>query len=678
MARPVAPAERGVSPATLMAGARTQVLNGRGSVSGNGAVVGSAAVYRQHRRAQPKTDRRQIAKDWQVEAYRHVNICGEARYAVTLFAAIASRAEIGVSEAQTKVGRPAWVDSGPEVDLLASVMPSVRDRSKFIRDYMTHRVIAGEAYLIARTRQPNDPGYVSPPGDFDGTWEEYARANPVDLFDGEEPVTDPNTPIWELVAVTELRKRGETWEVRYDNDNYIALAEDDPVVRVWWPDPDNRREAWSPIKSLLPTLREIEWLTKHIFTQIRSRLISAGVWFVPDNITFPPPPPDAVEGGAEALAAMNEAEQFMISLADSGMSLLDADEVAFPTVVMASPEALAMVDQKKLIQFWSELDDTAMKLRSDNIRRFALGMDMPPEQILGASGMAVSGSAGAAGSTNHWSIWAAEEQTISAHIEPALDDFVHFLTLGLIRRVLPASELVVSYDTSSLRLRQDRSKESIELYDRGALRAATMVRENGFDPTIDMMDDAEFRRWLLVKIAGGSATPEQVQESLRLLGVVLNVDVSGNGEGSGGAATAHPGTNEPRNLDEHPYEGPPRVDHDHNPAPYSALLASCEGLVLRALERAGNRVLNDHKRGRDKDRTTPAHLAHMTLTPEQRQETPPFDFGLAPTMLAGLGAADIDGLTRAMGRYCRDLYASGDGYDRETLSEYLSAGMGSR
>lgn len=1002
MARPVSPAKRAVSPATLMAGARTQVLNGRGSVSGNGAVVGSAAVYRQHRRAQPKTDRRQIAKDWQVEAYRHVNICGEARYAVTLFAAIASRAEIGVSKAQTKVGRPAWVNTGPEVDLLASVMPSVRDRSKFIRDYMTHRVIAGEAYLIARTRQPNDPGYVSPPGDFDGTWEEYARANPVDLFDGEEPVTDPNVPIWELVAVTELRKRGETWEVRYDNDNYIALAEDDPVVRVWWPDPDNRREAWSPIKSLLPTLREIEWLTKHIFTQIRSRLISAGVWFVPDNITFPPPPPDAVEGGAEALAAMNEAEQFMISLADSGMSLLDADEVAFPTVVMASPEALAMVDQKKLIQFWSELDDTAMKLRSDNIRRFALGMDMPPEQILGASGMAVSGSAGAAGSTNHWcvdeeteiltrygwvrqgelkvgdevysldhevgvaewcevtdiyraqvenetmvrmrgrdhdslttpghrwpvlrdttvnsvktlvrefrltsqltehdriitgamsaatpsmpkfsdsfvelaawfwtegslnersasisqsidrnpervdriraalavefpggwaehiqvsgfndsviqvfrlhkeareamrliggkkienwfidsltrsqlelfidiscqgdgwhyrqgrldiwqrdpealvayeralilsgravswgesaggtfvsdrrgkntvrpkkvwssssaaveeesytgivwcpvtknstwlarrngsvfftgnSIWAAEEQTISAHIEPALDDFVHFLTLGLIRRVLPASELVVSYDTSSLRLRQDRSKESIELYDRGALRAATMVRENGFDPTIDMMDDTEFRKWLLVKIAGGSATPEQVQESLRLLGVVLNVDVSGNGEGSGGAATAHPGTNEPRNLDEHPYEGPPRVDHDHNPAPYSALLASCEGLVLRALERAGNRVLNDHKRGRDKDRTTPAHLAHMTLTPEQRQETPPFDFGLAPTMLAGLGAADIDGLTRAMGRYCRDLYASGDGYDRETLSEYLSAGMGSR
>src|SRR6478609_3635579 len=81
-------------------------------VSGNrvsgvpAAVVGSAAVYKQHKGTPRKQDdRTQIAQAWQREAYRQVHICGEARYAVTLFASLAARAEIGISEPQTKRNR---------------------------------------------------------------------------------------------------------------------------------------------------------------------------------------------------------------------------------------------------------------------------------------------------------------------------------------------------------------------------------------------------------------------------------------------------------------------------------------------------------------------------------------------------------------------------------------------
>lgn len=962
------------SAGTASAGSRRTHRAAASSRKVAAALSSSTAVFRQNAKKNPNTERNSIAKAWQVECYRHVNICGEARYAATLFAAMASRAEVGVSEPQALVRKAVWVSTGEEADVFAELAPTVRERSKLIRDFMLHYIIAGECYLVARPRVDTD--------------------TPV-------PEDRKHEPLWEVVAVTEIQKDGTgEWSIRHDNGNYIELDAKAPVIRIWNPDPSDRREAWSPFRSMLATLGEIEYLTRHIFTQVRSRLMSAGVWFLPDNLTFPPPPEDMVEGGAEAIAAMNEPEQFMVSLALSSAELLESDEVSFPTVVMADPEALKEIDRKRLIEFWSEIDDAAMKLRSDAVRRFALGMDLPPEQVLGSSGMAVSGSAGAAGSTNHWcvddqtevltrfgwvrqdaltvgtevytlnhetglaewnpvkdiyradvvdermtrmqgrdhdslttpghrwpvirdttvnsehalvrefrttaqltehdrittaapgaelpreakysdafvelaawfwtegslgthkasisqsidrnpervariraalaqefpggwgeheqtggfndstiqvfrlhkharealraiggkfiepafidsltaaqlelfidvscqgdgwhyrqgrldiwqrdpralvayeralilsgravswgahaggefvsdrrgkttvrprkfgpgsaatvedelysgvvwcpvtenstwlarrngsvyftgnSVWANEEQSISAHVEPALDLFTGVLTEGYLRAAIPDTELVIAYDTATLRLKQDRSAESIELYDRGVLKAEVMLRENGFDPDNDQMDDAEFRRWLLTRIAGGSATPEQVQAAIKLLGVVLPV-VPARQEGAS-AAPGTPGRNLPRTLDGHPHEGKPREDHDHNPAPYSLLTpteASAEALVLRALEKYGNRLLNHRVRGRDRDRTTPPTLAHLSLSAKDTfghaAQGAEFDMTHASTMLDGVPGRYMDTLLRSIGEFCATLVNEQRPYLRADLIAHL-------
>jgi hypothetical protein len=676
MARPTPPAQLmpPTAPLVLNAGrlqpAMAEVVQGRNLTGLGTTSVASAAIFKPGRKTNPQTDRNQIAKPWQIEAYRQVNICGEARYAATLFANIAGRAEIGISEPQSLVRKPVWIQNGPEVDALAELVPDVRARSKLIRDHMIHRIIAGESYLIARKRVDTDPGYEPPPEPWD-TWEDYLKAqlqeiDPLDPdYDPEDLITEnPNVanPIWEIVAVTELQKVGETWRVKHDNGNWLDLQKDDPIIRMWNPDPADRREAWSPYRSMLPTLKEIEWLTGHIFRQIRSRLMSAGVWFLPNNLTFPPPPPDSIEGGAEAIAQLNEAEQFMLSLAASGMYELDIEDVSFPSVVMADEAALANIDQEKLIQFWSDIDDKAMTLRSDAVRRFALGMDMPAESTLGSSGIAVSGSSGSAGSVNHWGEWAKQEQLISMHVEPALDDFVGTLTTAYLRSVIPTTKNVVAYDTATLRLRQDRSKEAIELHTLGLLNGKVTVRESGFDPESDMMTDVEFRKWLLTRIAGGSATPEQVQESLRLLGVVLSIPVSGNPPAPG-----QPGRTLPPNLDRNEVQGPPEEQHDHSDAPFSAFAASCEALVLRALEKAGNRLLNDGKRGRDKDRTTPPHEAHLTASIERTVIASEFDFSLGQILMGDMPFKDFEALTRKLGVYCASLYNSGKSYSREDL-----------
>lgn len=630
MARPSPPARAATTPSS------PDAL----TASPPATLTSSTAVYRSRGRTDHKIDRRSIAKPWQREAYDHVNKCGEARYSAALFANMAARAELGVSEGNALGRKAVWVNSGPEVATLAELAPTVRERKKLIRDYMVHFIIAGECYLIARDRQENDP--------------------------------DPHlkTPVWEVVAVTELQKNGDTWRVRYDNEHYIDLAPDDPVIRMWNADPENRREAWSPFRSLLPTLREIDWLTKHIFTQVRSRLMSAGVWFLPDNLTFAPPPAEAVEGGDEAIARMNEAEQFMASLAAASMALLDSDEVALPSVIMADSAAMAEISQEKLIKFWSEIDDKAMILRSDAVRRFALGMDLPPEQVLGSSGLAVTGAGGSAGSVNHWGVWANEEQTISNHIEPALDTLVSALTVSVLRADITDTTLVVAYDTASLRLRQDRSKEAMEWYDRGILKATVALRETGFDPENDMMSDKEHRTWLLNRIVSGSATPEQMQAAFFLLTnsqLPVESPVSGNEE----PAPRTPGRNDTPSLEDHPYEGPPREQHDHSDAPFSARVASCEGLVLRALEKAGNRLLNDGKRGRDKDRTTPPLLAHITASAAASAKPEDFDFATAPLVFQGLTASDLEKRTRTLASFCADLHQSREPYSRERLRTAL-------
>jgi hypothetical protein len=420
---------------------------------------------------------------------------------------------------------------------------------------------------------------------------------------------------------------------------------------------------------MLPTLREIEWLTMHIFTQVRSRLMSAGVWFLPDNLTFPAPPPDSVEGGAEAIAQMNEAEQFMLSLAASSMQMLDAEEVSFPSIVMADAASLDNIDKDKLIQFWSTIDDKAMTLRSDAVRRFALGMDLTPESVLGSSGLAVSGTNGSAGSVNHWGEWANEEKTIAGHIEPALSDLVSVLTSGFLQIAVENTDKVIGYDTSSIRMKQDRSKEALELNARGLLANAVTLREVGFDPENDMMDEAEFKRHLLLQMLGGSPSPEMMVEALRLLGQVFNPEVSGNEA----PADGQPGTALPPNTDEVPQIGPPEGDHVHHEAPYAVRTAHCEGLVLRALEKAGNRLLNDGKRGRDRDRSTPPYLAHLSATAETPFGASDFDFSTLSLVFPDIPAMERALLEARLGRYCANLYAEQEPYTREGLIEAVTA-----
>lgn len=560
---------------------------------------------------------------WQAECYRHYAICGEARFAARFFGNALSRCELFVDKPGNGKER---VTTGNAPTFLAELAHAMGGQPAMLAAFGVHLTVAGECYVIGRSADEHD-----------------------DVPTG--------TDIWEIVSPMEVAVAGDLWSVKVGRSGRVVnLTDEDAVIRVWIPMPGARNEADSPFRALLPVLAEIEWTTRHIFKQISSRLAGSGVLLMPNSISFPAP----TGADGQALELGNQADSFMLSLAEAMSAALDdpgSPENMVPLIVTAEGDD---IDKAKLLEFWSELDDKILEMRNDAIRRFAQGMDLPPEQVLGMSSNGGTGGGNSNG-VSHWGAWQIEESTIKLHVEPMLEVISSALTHEYLLPLLSegAAEYV-SYDTSALRLRPDRSRESLELYDRGLIRSDVVLRENGFDPDTEAMSDEELKTWYLRKIATGSATPEQVQAALEALGVVLNVKALPEAESETRESRPDP------TLDEHPSR--PRTPGD------LALIAACDSLVWRALEKAGNRYINAGLRGKDRDRTIDP--TEFYLTTSINGEGPGLlggAFNYAPRVLEGL-CDDPASVMKRLENYCLALFHTQTPHSRTRLAEYLNSG----
>src|SRR5262245_23125380 len=548
-------------------------------------------------------------QDWQTEAYRHYAICGEARYGARFFGHALSRAVLSTAT----VNSDAEIEpltSGPAYEALVDLFDGEAGQTQMLEAIGIHLTVAGECYLIGRRVMTGDQ--------------------------------------WEVVSCLEVQVTGNAWQINYGNGlPIIRLTEDDVVIRIWLPAPGKHVEADSPFRSLLPILSEIEWLTRHVFAQITSRLAGAGILLMPQGMSFPKPP---AQDGKETEAA-NEADQFMLTLADAMMTPISdpASPSALVPIVVTAPDDA--IDKPRLLEFWSELDSHSMELRVEAIRRFALGMDLPPEQVLGMSSNGGTGG-GTSNGVSHWGAWQIEESTIKLHVEPMLDTVCNALTMGYLRpTVSDGTESVsafVTYSTERLRLRPDRSKEAFELYDRGLLSPTALFRENGF-AIADMASEDDFHKWLLVKAATGSTTPEQVQAAMLQLGVNL------------GPVTTNQNPREERpipSLEGHPSR--PRTPAE------SALVAASEALVFRALERAGNRL----RQSVAKPPGVPAYETHLFVTPVNAAKLLDDAWSCAPMVLDGIGDPDV--VVPLLNSYCTSLLQGRQPHERARLRNWLA------
>lgn len=549
---------------------------------------------------------------WQDAAWHFYDTVGEYAYAVNWVGNLLSRAKL-YATIDTGDG-PKRVAAGQPADsYMDAFFGSEAGRSQCLRQIGVHYTVPGEAFIVG---MENEHGYDD----------------------------------WQVVAASKMQQRAGRW---FMGGSQEPLPEDTFIMRIWRPHPVDSGKATSPSRAALPILSEIERLTMHVAAQVDSRLASAGILFLPKEMTFSVSAEQDADGNATSSGSASKFVKELQEVMGAAIANRDDARALVPIVVTADGEFL---DKAHHLTFWSELDNQAIELRTEAIRRLALSMDMPPEVLTGQ------------GETNHWAAWQIDESAIKSHTEPLLNQIANDIAIGYLRPLLiadgmteaEAAQYGVGVDTAEMRLRPNRSQEALELWDRGVLKDATLLTETGFHSADDLPTDVERALWLTMQVAKGSNTPEQVQAALEKLGVILNV-VSAESDAARDDSTRQ-APDDP-SLEEHPRTGTPEDVS-------AALLAGAEVLVFRALERAGNRLRNKFQ-----TKVPGVGAAETYMYVPSSPSTADFaleDAWTAVERFAPQWGVNPDHLTQALDSYTRVLLAERKAHDPALLRSYVS------
>jgi len=391
---------------------------------------------------------------WQPECWRLYDVIGELRFVANWVGSACSRVRIYVAEVDENGRIQKEVEAKGKNKKIAALADTLfggpTQKAEAIRLLGINLTIVGDAYIVGRGKE----------------------------VDSDE---------WFVLSGSEIKRYARTGVVEMTNyfgDPERLDPERDMIIRVWTPHP--RRTLWadSPTRGALPMLWEIERLTRFVFAQIDSRLVSAGLLPIPKEVSFPDDDVDIP--GAEGLTAL---------LMKTGSASLRGEGTAagvLPTIVEMPLEALGKIN---LIQFSSELSERALDLRVEALRRFALAMDIDPSILSGA------------GEANHWGAWQIMEGQINVHIKPLMSRICDAVTTAYLKPALKTmsedpDRYVFAYDTAPLTVRPERLKETREMYDAGLVSKSTVLLAGDYkisDAPDDKEDTLRFTRELMLR-----------------------------------------------------------------------------------------------------------------------------------------------------------------------------------
>lgn len=422
---------------------------------------------------------------WQAEAWELYDLIGEFWYASNWLANAISRARLVAAHAPPGATEPIVIDEGTPAELVADFSGGLAGQAQFLLRAGIHLTVVGDTYFVGRTMAPDVDAGDTPAGPARGIPPVGGEALEGRVSD--RPPVEAYDVDWCAYSTDEVSYDSGKWRINDGLDSF-EIGDADVIMRCWRPHPRKHHEAQSPVRPSLPVLRELWGLTKHVAAQIDSRLAGAGILFVPQEMTFP------TGQGAQGGDATEGEDAFLRDLIESMLTAIkdrDNASAVVPLVVKVPADTIGKIQH---VTFSTPLDDKAKDLRDESLRRFALGMDMPPEIVLGL------------GESNHWSSWQIDESSIKLHVEPLLATICLALTVGWYRPQLEAAgyldahDYLVWYDVEDLKQRPNRAKEALDLFDRFIVGADAVRRESGFGDE-DAPDKAELARMVLLTLA---------------------------------------------------------------------------------------------------------------------------------------------------------------------------------
>ena len=578
-------------------------------------------------------------QSWQTEVWRLYDVIGELRFLADWIGSACSRVRIYVAEVD-KNGRVQKEVTDKKIAGLAdNLFGGPNQKAELIRLLAINLTLVGDAYIIGR-----------------GT-------------------DDPESDEWFVLSCSELKKYARTGVIEftsYDGNPEKLNPEQDMIIRVWTPHPRRTMWAQSPTRAAMPMLWEIERLTRYVFSQIDSRLVSAGLLPIPKEVSFPDE--DADIPGAEGLAQ---------ALMKAGSRSLKGEGTAagvIPMIVEMPNEALGKIE---LIQFGSELSHQALELRQEALRRFATAMDIDPSILSGA------------GEANHWGAWQIMEGQIKVHIEPLMTRMCDAITKAYLKPALKTikgadpDRYVFWYDTAPLVVRPERGKEAREMYKEGIVSRETVINLNDLKLS-DIPDDEEDNRLFIRELMLRDANLFQVPAVRKLAGIsdeLLPPDTVFPQQGGAGPP---PPPAPPTGISTVPGQALPVDSQAQNapggPPPAAApvglaasasvapinLFVIANATVLRAMELAGKRLAGNSHRHQF---ACPAYEFHTKIKVAGEEHAIRLLNG-AWDHLSVLAeqvdpTLDVTGLKAALDQYCSTLLTRGIPHQVDLLGEYL-------
>lgn len=378
----------------------------------------------------PETKFLRRTENWQNEVWQFHETLGEFNYGVWWLSNMLSRVRLRAARLQPDADEPEIVSTGTAAELMMRLGGGVAGQAQMMKRITVQLALPGEGYLIGET-----VGKVER---------------------------------WQVRSVDEVRVQGKKYQVMDEESvttgqEWRDLAEDHHIVRVWRPHDRYYHLADSPARSAREIMRELELVNRKITAEYLSRLASAGVLLIPDELSFPV--------REEFADAPNPLMEEWIAIAATAIQNPGTASAVVPIPLVGPAEALAAV---KHVDFTLAIDEKIIEKRDSAIKRLATKLDLPGEVLLGMGDM------------NHWGAWSLDESAQKVHIAPIAELICDALTRGYLQPRLEASgedpaAWVVWYDMSELALRPDRSGNATDAYDRMELSGAALRRELGFD-----------------------------------------------------------------------------------------------------------------------------------------------------------------------------------------------------
>jgi hypothetical protein len=390
---------------------------------------------------------------WQSDAWDLYGMVGEFQFIVNTLAGRVGAARLfaGKLNPEDQTQTPEVVENGHPADQALEAFGSTpAARGQLLARDSVNLSVTGDGYLVGIPEAMLADDYKPKKSGKDGI-------RPEGMLDS----VGLNEICWYMLSSAEVKpqKNSSMVKMTIEGTEREFNPDDLWLIRNWNPHPRNYNDADSPTRSSLPVLRELVGLTMHVSAQVDSRLAGAGIFLIPKEaedavITAMGGRPDGVdEDWSPFTDAVMEAMIAPVNDRSNASALV-------PLLLTVPGDT---IEKFKYFSFANQLDKEARALREEAIRRLALGMNIPPEVLLGVGGM------------NHWGAWLVREDTITTYVVPQLQLICDALTTQYLWPVLESQDVedfksyVIWYDVDHLISRPNRLEDAVALYNAGVI-----------------------------------------------------------------------------------------------------------------------------------------------------------------------------------------------------------------